>query len=202
MQIVQCSKSYDDLLFAVILSCCFYACHRSGKLIQKNSVKYFDWQKLIKHRSVVFEGNHAQYHLPYHKGDPFYCGTHILFTWQEVADPVSLLHKYVVLCDGHHGAHTALFLCEDGWNTTHSWFDSKFFAVLGQDYGGHSPHAGGVTFLAGLGLSEEIIQVIGRWSSAAWKIYIRDNPTVWAEQQLVALWAHFLISSLSSSAPC
>jgi hypothetical protein len=38
-----------------------------------------------------------------------------------------------------------------------------------------------------LGLSESVIQAIGRWSSSAWKIYIRDNPTVRAEQQFAAL---------------
>jgi len=143
----------------------------------------------------------VHYHLPYHKGDPFYRGTDVLFTRQEVADPVSLLREYERLRDKHHGARTALFLREDGRNPTRSWFDTKFFAVLGQDYGGHSPRAGGATFLAGLGLSEEIIQAIGRWSSAAWKIYIRDNPTVRAEQQLAALRARFPTSPLSSSAP-
>lgn len=42
-------------------------------------------------------------------------------------------------------------------------------------------------FLAGLGLSETIIQAIGCWSSSAWKISIRENPTIRAEQQLAAI---------------
>jgi hypothetical protein len=97
----------------------------------------------------------------------------------------------VILHDRKHGAHTALFLCEDGQNPTCSWFDAKFFAVLGHDYRGHSPCAGGATFLVGLGLSKEIIQAIGRWLSAAWKIYIRYSPIVQAEQQLATLQSHF-----------
>ena len=52
-----------------------------------------------------------------------------------------------------------------------------------------------VVFYASLGLPEDIIQAIGCWSSQAWKIYIRDNPTVCAEQQLAAiglrLWHHY-----------
>jgi hypothetical protein len=36
-------------------------------------------------------------------------------------------------------------------------------------------------------LTEDVIQALGRWSSEAWKIYIRDNPTIRAELQIAAL---------------
>jgi hypothetical protein len=187
LQLAVCSGLYDDFLFAVLLSCCFYGCHRSGELVIKNDKSLFDWRKIIKRASLVFVGKRAQYHLPYHKGDPFYRGTDILFTEQEIADPVSLLCQYIAKRDIRHGARAALFLREDGSIPTRSWFDKKFFALLSREYGGHSPRAGAATFYASLGLSESVIQAIGRWSSAAWKIYIRDNPTIRAEQQLAAL---------------
>jgi hypothetical protein len=136
---------------------------------------------------LTFVNKRAQYHLPYHKGDPFYRGTDVLFTEQEIADPVSLLREYAGKRDALHGARAALFLREDGSIPTRSWFDKKFFTLLSRDYGGHSPRAGAATFYASLGLSENVIQAIGRWSSSAWKIYIRDNPTIRAEQQLAAL---------------
>jgi hypothetical protein len=44
-----------------------------------------------------------------------------------------------------------------------------------------------VKFYASLGLSEDVIQALGRWSSQAWKIYIRDNPTIRAELQLATI---------------
>ncbi|KAF5369108.1 hypothetical protein D9615_010430 [Tricholomella constricta] len=179
--------SYDDLLFAVIISCCFYACHRSGELVQKNGSALFDWRKVIKRTSLQFSEGHAQYFLPYHKSDPFYRGTDILFTPQEVLDPVALLREYATRRDRLHGSRPALFLCEDGSHPTRSWFDRRFFRVLGRDFGGHSPRAGGATFYAGLGLSEDVIQALGRWSSSAWKIYVRENPAVRAELQLAAL---------------
>ena len=59
--------------------------------------------------------------------------------------------------------------------------------ILNRSFGGHSPRAGGATFYASLGLSEAIIQALGRWSSEAWKIYIRDNPTIHTELQLAAI---------------
>ncbi|KAJ6613359.1 hypothetical protein B0H10DRAFT_2222267 [Mycena sp. CBHHK59/15] len=128
----------------------------TGAIVQGNGKSLFDWRKIIK-RALVFVGKRAQYHLPYHKGDPFYRGTDILFTEQEIADPVSLLHQYVGKRDSCHGACTALFLREDGSIPTRSWFDKKFFALLSRDYGGHSPRAGAATFYASLGLSESFI---------------------------------------------
>ena len=181
------SKSYDDLLFATILSCCLYGCHRSGELVQKNSNSLFDWRKIIKRSSLIFDRDRVQYRLPYHKGDPFYRGTDVLFTSQNIADPVALLAEYSKLRDIRHGAAASLFLREDGSQPTRSWYDSIFFSVLDHSFGGHSPRAGGATFYASLGLTEDIIQALGRWSSAAWKIYIRENPTIRAELQLAAI---------------
>ena len=146
-----------------------------------------DWRKIIKRASLQFSFGRAGYHLPYHKGDRFYRGTDILFTSQEVANPVSLLQDYVKHRDAVHGGRAALFICENGSHPTRSWFEKKFFAVLDRSFGGHSPRAGGATFYASLGLSEDIIQALGRWSSEAWKIYIRDNATIRAELQLAAI---------------
>ena len=111
------TSCYDDLLFATIMSCCFYGCHRSGKPILK-SKKTVDWHKIIKCSSLHFSPGYADYHLPYHKSDPFYCGTDILFSVQQSADPVALLHEYVQIHDSLHGAHKALFLREDGSHPT------------------------------------------------------------------------------------
>ncbi|KAJ7706810.1 hypothetical protein B0H17DRAFT_852559, partial [Mycena rosella] len=158
LQIALCSGLYDDFLFAVLLSCCFYGCHRSGELVLKNDKSLFDWRKIIKRASLIFVDRRAQYRLPYHKGDPFYRGTDVLFTKQDIADPVTLLHEYVAKRDILHGARAALFLREDGSLPTRSWFDKKFFAMLSHEYRGHSPRAGAATFYASLGLSESVIQ--------------------------------------------
>ena len=47
------THDYDDLLFATIVSCCFYACHRSGELVL-NGKKDVDWRKIIKRSSPPF----------------------------------------------------------------------------------------------------------------------------------------------------
>jgi hypothetical protein len=144
-------------------------------------------RKIIKWAFLIFESRHVQYHLPYHKGDPFYQGTTIVCMQQEVADPVSLLQEYIISRDRLHGVKAALFLHENGFHPSCSWFESKFFAVLDHRFGGHSAWAGCATFLTSLGISETVIQAIGRWSSEAWKIYIRENPAIRVELQLAAI---------------
>ncbi|KAF8801343.1 hypothetical protein BYT27DRAFT_7310534 [Phlegmacium glaucopus] len=140
LQFATYTKLYDNLLFATILSCAFYACHHMGELIIKSDRSQFD------------------------------C-TNILFSKHTSVNPIALLKQYVSLRDSLHHAQLPLFLCED-------------------DYGGHSARAGGATYYASLGLSESIIQAIGRWSSTAWKTYIHDNPTIQAEQRLASIHFH------------
>ena len=183
------SHNYDKFLFATIMSCCFYGCHRSGELILK-SKKDVDWRKIIKRSSIQFSPGYVGYRLPYHKTDPFFTGTDILFNSQEIADPVTLLQQYIVFRDKLHGARRPLFLREDGSHPTRAWFDSILFSFVDKSFGGHSARAGGATFYASLGLSESVIMALGRWSSEAWKIYIRDNPCVRAALQLATLHHH------------
>jgi hypothetical protein len=91
-----------------------------SELVQKNDQSLFDWQKIIKQSSVIFESGHVQYHLPYHKGNPFFHGMDMLFTAQDIADPVSLLQEYLCWHDCIHGAKASLFLQENGSYPSHS----------------------------------------------------------------------------------
>ncbi|KAF9003754.1 hypothetical protein BDZ89DRAFT_882483, partial [Hymenopellis radicata] len=169
------TQKYDDLLFATIMgaittgltimSCAFYAVHRMGELVQPNQKKLRDWKKIIKRSSLKFEPGYAGYRLPYHKSDPFYQGTDILFTTQKEADPIALLKRYVLRRDKLHGARAALFIRDNGVVPTRSWFESKFFALVSKEFGGHSVRSGGITHYASLGLAESILQALGRWSS-------------------------------------
>ncbi|KAJ3557902.1 hypothetical protein NM688_g1221 [Phlebia brevispora] len=181
------SSAYDDLLFVTILACAVYACHRIGELVCSNDHSLWDWRKIIKRASLTFSHNRASYVLPYHKNDPFYHGTLITHTSQDVANPVALLQLYVARRDRIHGARAALFLRADGTHPNRSWFERRFHSLLGKEYGGHSARAGGATFYASLGLSEDVIQALGRWSSTTWKDYVRENPAVRAALQLAAL---------------
>ena len=158
-----------------------------GELVQKNDHSLFDWRKIIKQASVCFENTQTQYCLPYHKSDLFYRSADVIFTMQDVANPVALLKRYVSWHDRIHGTKMALFLWKNGSHPSRSWFELKLFAILDRRYGGHSLWTGYATFLASLGVPESIIQAVSRWSSEAWKIYIRKNPAIRVEQQLAVI---------------
>lgn len=129
--------------------------------------------------------------MPYHKTDPFFCGTNILFMHQEIANSVSLLQEYVrsrdKLCSFHH----ALFLPEDRSLPTRAWFESKLFAFhisffwspFGIDRRCH--------FLC---ITRDIkeyyqgsINALGQWSSLACTIYVYENPCMRMALQLAIL---------------
>jgi len=137
-----------------------------GELVVKSDKTLFDWRKIIKRSSLTFSNHRAQYHLPYHKADPFYRGSDVVFSQHAVADPVNLLKTYTSLRDACHGAHMPLFLCEDGSIPNRAWFDIKIFTFLSHDFGGHSACAGGATYFASLGLSDSIIQALSCWTSS------------------------------------
>jgi hypothetical protein len=182
--------AFDDFLFAVMISCCFYACHRAGELAWQDDPTLHDRRKLIKRASLHFHNGRAGYHLPYHKSDRFFQGSDILFSSQSVADPVSMLKDYTTLRDKYFPRHTILFVRQDGSVPTKRWFTKKLSTVVGKEFGGHSARAGGATHYARLGIPGEIIQGIGRWSSGAWKTYIRDNAAVRVELELARLRLH------------
>jgi len=171
------------------LACSTVAIEAENSVPKTPKAAQVDARKYIKRGFLRFTGSRAQYRLPYHKGDRFYRGTDVLLGQQDVADAVHLLRLYITRRDKLYGAKPDLFLREDGSPPTHAWWDKIFFALLNKDSGGHSVRAGAATFYANLGVSESLIQALGRWSrsSDAWRIYIRDNPSVRIELQLAHL---------------
>ncbi|KAI0055192.1 hypothetical protein BV25DRAFT_1773520, partial [Artomyces pyxidatus] len=57
-----------------------------------------------------------------------------------------------------------------------SWFISRMRRFLPTSFAGHSLRAGGATHFASEGWPDDRIQALGRWSSEAFRIYIRKNP--------------------------
>lgn len=86
----QASDDFDDLLFATLMLCAFYACHQSRELVIK-SKSALDWRKIVKRSSLRFSHGYASYHLPYHKTDHFFTGFKVMFGHHKCADPVVLL---------------------------------------------------------------------------------------------------------------
>ncbi|KAF8328434.1 uncharacterized protein EI90DRAFT_3065283 [Cantharellus anzutake] len=70
-----------------------------------------------------------------------------------------------------------LWLRDSGKIPTRSWFLGRLQEVITTgDVAGHSLRSGGATALALAGTPLERIRAIGRWSSEAFLIYLRQNP--------------------------
>lgn len=171
--------SHDDNLFLTILVCGFFGLHRLGELTEKDQVKLREPRKILRRSSVKASDDVISYWLPMHKADRFWQGNEVMIPARNgPANPCSIFRAYITSRDRRFPFHQPLFLTSRGNVPTRSWFLRRFFKFFAHSFGGHSLRAGGATFFASLGYSNETIQRLGRWASEAFQIYVRKNPVL------------------------
>ncbi|THH06666.1 hypothetical protein EW146_g9541 [Bondarzewia mesenterica] len=170
--------SHDDKLFHALLHCGFFALHRLGELVMPDRVALRDWRKVIKRSSVTAYASGFGYHLPYHKGDRFFEGSTIIILSQDEADPLPVFNAYLSSRDSLFRLRPALWLTSAGTPPTRAWFLRHLRAIFPTDIAGHSLRSGDATHFAAAGWPDERIQALGRWTSQAFKTYIRKNPVI------------------------
>jgi hypothetical protein len=176
------APSHDDLLFCAILLTGFHALMRLGELVYPDKRILRNYRKLsLRHTvQVSILPNQYSFFLPSHKGDRTFEGNTIVV--QQVAsptDPYSPFVAYLNSRDALFPLHPELWLTSRGAVPTRHWFISRLRVLFpSKEYAGHSLRSGGATSLAESGVDLALIQAIGRWSSDAFRIYIRKNPVV------------------------
>lgn len=173
--------SHDNILFAILVLVGFFALHRLGELTWPDSVKLRDSRKVIKRSSVRHYTGGFGYILPAHKADRVFEGSTIVIIESNAPadlNPFFYFNKYLASRDALFPLQPALFLTSTGAIPTRSWFVSRLSSVLTGNISGHSMRAGGATHFAAIGWPDDRIQALGRWSSEAYRIYIRKNPVV------------------------
>jgi hypothetical protein len=171
------SCRHDDLLFLSMFLTAFFALLRLGELTFPDDQIVRDWRKISCRSSVVLSDSHYSFTLPAHKADRIFEGSHILVCGEKFSCP-SLLHftRYLSSRDALFPLTSPLWLTSTGTIPTRSFFLRRLRAFFPSDIAGQSLRAGGATMLADLGVSPHIIQAAGRWSSEAFRIYVRKNP--------------------------
>lgn len=174
------STSHDDRLFLAMLFTGFFALMRLGELSFPNDKQLQNWRKVTKRSSVVIANDQYEFHLPCHKADPFFEGNRIIVKKQQYCniDPLSTFMSYLLSRDRLFPLSSPLWLTSRGTVPTRYFFMSRMKRFFQADIGGQSMHAGGATSLAEHGVPPSLIQLIGRWSSDAFLIYIRKNPVL------------------------
>ena len=120
---------------------------------------------------------HMTVHLKQSKTDPFSAGTtlHVGTTGDNLC-PVTAMLAYLAIRPASPGP---LFLFEDGATLSrqrlvHSLHQALSMAGIDDSrYSGHSFRIGAATTAAKAGVSDSLIQTLGRWKSSAFTVYIR-----------------------------
>jgi hypothetical protein len=173
------SPSHDDLLFMTQLLTAFHALLRLGELVFPDKIGDRNYRKIALRHSVKTKSNLYSFFLPSHKGDLTFEGnTIVIEKHNRPTDPHPPFLRYLHSRDRLFPLNSELWLTSKGTVPTRHWFVSRLRHFFAKDYAGHSLRSGGATSLAEAGVSPDIIQAMGRWSSASFKIYIRKNPVL------------------------
>ncbi|GAA5896358.1 hypothetical protein JCM5296_002710, partial [Sporobolomyces johnsonii] len=118
-------------------------------------------------------------HLPYHKADRKWSGSHLLFVASGTSVAfTNILLRYLAERDARFPTHPHLFITASGALPIRTWFVRQLRAQFGSRYSGHSLRSGGATYYATVGWSSTEIQRQGRWRSTAWEDYVRITPSL------------------------
>jgi hypothetical protein len=173
------STDHDDLLFVSELLSGFFALLRLGELTFPDDESIRDWCKVTKRSSVLVDDDSYEYHLPHHKADPFFEGNRVIVGKDQYQhNPLQHFRAYLASRDRLFPFASPLWLTKDGCVPTRSFFTRRLQIFFDSSVGGQSMRAGGATSLAEHGVPPSIIQPMGRWSSAAFLIYIRKSPAL------------------------
>jgi hypothetical protein len=171
------SPSHDDLLFLAQITSGFNALNRLGELVWPDNRSLQSYRRVPLRHSVRWLSHGFSYLLPAHKADRFFEGNHIII--QEAAPPLDAYRpflRYLTSRDALFPGHLELWLRADGSVPTRAWFLQRLHRHFPNDLAGQSIRAGGATALALAGVSNDLIQAAGRWSSDAFHSYIRKHP--------------------------
>ena len=181
----QRNASYDQILFAAMLVCGFFAMHRAAELVAPPLSDKAWAKKIIKRDTVTASESTFGYYLPYHKAKNLYQGDSVVIEASscDQLPMIELLQTYLAKRDAKQTS-PFLFVKEDGSLPKYAWFVSTLQSYDNNNIGGQSLRAGGATYYCRLGLPSSIIRKLGRWASDAFDIYIRSHPSVLLAQFL------------------
>ena len=172
--IIRCYRSHDALMLWAAFSSAFFGLLRSSEYCSPSPTTLSPSTLLRSHLSFSYDCSSAHLFLPMSKTDRFARGANIpFFALQSPLCPISALWHFARI--RHSSPSLPLFILADS-----SFLTRDFTATVLRDAFPSHPHInthsfriGGASALAGAGVPDYIIQVIGRWSSDSFLRYIR-----------------------------
>jgi len=177
----QVNPSHDHRLFLAMTWTGWHALLRTSDLADADRIDQRDARRTMLRSSVTQGTDSIRITLPMHKADQNLSGHDIVLQRVDsFMNPIDLFQDYLSMRDSCFSLCPELWLRQDGSVPTYSWFVKNLKHHLGNDreLGGSSMRSGGADYLASIGTPHSIIQAVGRWSSEAYKVYLRQHPTM------------------------
>jgi hypothetical protein len=155
----------------------FFALLHLGEMTFPVDKRLQNWRKVTKRSSVSITSSQYEFHLPSHKADRFFEGNHIIVRNDQFLQIKPLTHfkTYLTNRDRLFPLSSPLWLTSSGAIPNRNFFISRLHHFFHKNIGGQSMRAGGATSFAEHGVSPSLIQLMGRWSSEAFLVYIQKN---------------------------
>ena len=171
----------DDYMITAAVLVAFFALLRSSEYTCPET-RHYDPECALCFQDVQFEGHFqfAQIRISKSKTDPFRLGCDIK-VWRTGGRlcPVKALRRFIQ----HHPVRQGpLFTFRDGSYLTRTRLASIMRSVLHDvDLNTHSFRIGGASAAAAAGIPDSTIQVMGRWASNAYRVYLRTPDTTFRQ---------------------
>ena len=174
---------HGDHLFLAICFTAYHGLMKIGELVIPDDPKRLNIRKTILRHTIKISHKNSirtyEFELPTSKSNQRFFGNTILIQARTGSlNPFAIFEGYLAQRDHLFPFFPQLRVRKSGHLPSRSWFTRRLRTILPTDFSGHSFRAGGAMRLAEVGVPEEKIQAMGRWSLEAWRIYIRKNPII------------------------
>jgi hypothetical protein len=170
------SPAHDDLLFTTQISTGTNCLMRLGELTWPDKLALRDYRKVSMRHSVQFLPEGVSFWLPGHKADKFFEGNRLIIRKGGLPDTYICFREYLASRDTWFPLRPELWLRTDGTLPTRSWFIMRMRRFFPNSITGQSMHAGGATALAESGVTPNLIQTAGHWTTDTFTRYVHKNP--------------------------
>ena len=176
--------AHDKLVFETLLLTGICGLMRLGELLPASRSEVRPERLLrvghIQFYPNIFEAKYMTLYIPYSKTDKYGCGETLVIPACNDVKYCPVQHMSTLVMG--RAIQEPIFVWPTGTLVTKGAFIRllrKYLKALGIDYtkySGHSLRRGGAISAKAAGASNELIKILGRWNSEAYKVYLRQVP--------------------------
>lgn len=185
----------DKLLYWAAFTLAFYGFLRASEYTSPTH-HHYDHRRTLLRKDITLTNTSMKVYIKASKTDQYRQTAVVLIGKTGTSTcPINAMRKFLQQSESHR--HLPLFTFHNGKYLTRrdvSALTKSLLRLTGANpalYSSHSYRIGAATTAAAAGISEPLIQTLGRWQSTAYKTYIRSSPkTITNASKLIAHHHH------------